>query len=165
MAAEKGAGVKRSTEGTAGGDRDGFARDPGAEGLSAQKSGLLTVVSSPVAPAEANCVPLVPAASLSPDSVTRVTLDSGHALAVYRLGDEYFVSDDVCTHGEASLAEGDIEDGMIVCPYHQGSFDIRTGEARAYPCITPLKVYPVELRSGAVCAQLDEALGVVAPES
>jgi p-cumate 2,3-dioxygenase ferredoxin subunit len=93
-----------------------------------------------------------------------VTLENGHALAVYRLGDEYFVSDDVCTHGEASLAEGDIEDGTIVCPYHEESFDIRTGEARAYPCLTPLKVYPVQIQSDMVCVQMDEADAALSPD-
>jgi p-cumate 2,3-dioxygenase ferredoxin subunit len=102
-------------------------------------------------------VPLLPATALASEGVTQVTLATGHALAVYRLGNEYFVSDDVCTHGEASLSDGEIEDGTIVCPYHQGSFDIRTGEARAYPCITPLRVYTVQIQSGSVCVLVDEA--------
>jgi len=102
-------------------------------------------------------VPLIPADKLMPNSVEKVVLKDGHCLAVYRLGDEYFVSDDLCTHGEASLADGDIEDGLIVCPYHQGSFDIRTGEARAYPCVIPLQVYPVQIQAGTVSVLLDRA--------
>ena len=80
---------------------------------------------------------------LSEDEVHRVELDGGHGIAVYLLDGEVFATDDLCTHGEASLAEGEIEDGRIVCPFHLGSFDIRTGaacaaqvEAGPSPCST-----------------------------
>jgi len=119
--------------------------------------------SGPAAGRSCRAVPLIAASSLQPGSVTQVSLPSGHALAVYRLGEEYFVSDDVCTHGEASLAEGEIEDGTIVCPYHQGSFDIRTGEPVAYPCEIPLKVYPTRIESGSVCVLLEEGDGAAEP--
>ncbi len=77
--------------------------------------------------------------------IHRVELDGGHAIAVYLLDGEVFASDDLCTHGEASLAEGEIEDGKIVCPFHLGSFDIRTGAPCAAPCSIAIKVYPVAI--------------------
>lgn len=87
---------------------------------------------------------------LSEDEVHRVELDGGHGIAVYLLDGEVFATDDLCTHGEASLAEGEIEDGKIVCPFHLGSFDIRTGAACAAPCSIALKTYAVEIIDGAV---------------
>lgn len=71
-------------------------------------------------------------------SVRRVEV-AGHApIAVYHLPDGYFATDDRCTHGEASLAEGEIDGDEIVCPFHLGKFDIRTGEATAAPCVEAL---------------------------
>ena len=80
------------------------------------------------------------------DEPIKVTVE-GRDLAVYQLEGHFFASDDLCTHGEASLSDGEIEDGKIICPFHLGSFDIRTGEPAAAPCIKPLKVYRV-IRDG-----------------
>jgi nitrite reductase/ring-hydroxylating ferredoxin subunit len=37
---------------------------------------------------------------------------------------------------------------VIECPFHQGQFDIRTGEAVAAPCYEPIRTYPVRLADG-----------------
>ncbi len=63
--------------------------------------------------------------------------------AVYRLGDEFFCTDDICTHGLAFLSGGEVEGGEIVCPLHGGAFDIRTGKATRQPCRVPLRTYQV----------------------
>ncbi len=36
-----------------------------------------------------------------------------------------------------------IENGEIVCPYHMGRFDIRTGEATGAPCSIAIRTYNV----------------------
>ncbi|MFO1260872.1 MAG: non-heme iron oxygenase ferredoxin subunit [Sphingomonadaceae bacterium] len=80
---------------------------------------------------------------VSEDEPFRVELPNGHAVAVYEWEGAYYCTDDLCSHGDASLAEGYIEDGLIVCPFHMGSFCIKTGEARAAPCFEPVKAYAV----------------------
>ena len=77
--------------------------------------------------------------------VIRAELDDGRAIAVYNRNGEFFATDDLCTHGEASLAEGEIEDGQIFCPFHMGSFDIRTGQACAAPCHVPIKTHQLKI--------------------
>jgi p-cumate 2,3-dioxygenase ferredoxin subunit len=89
-------------------------------------------------------------ADVAEGEVIRVDLEDGRALAVYHFEGAYYATDDLCTHGEASLAEGEIEDGTILCPFHMGSFDIRTGEAVASPCYIPLKTYKVERLGDAI---------------
>jgi 3-phenylpropionate/trans-cinnamate dioxygenase ferredoxin subunit len=44
-------------------------------------------------------------------------------IAVYRLNDGFYATDDTCTHAEASLAAGDVdlEECAVECPYH-GAF-------------------------------------------
>lgn len=75
--------------------------------------------------------------------VRQVEVDGRAPIAVYRLGDELLATDDICTHEFAFLSEGEIEGGEIICPFHLGAFDIRTGEATVAPCVDPLVVYPV----------------------
>lgn len=82
------------------------------------------------------------------DEPLRVVLPNGHAVAVYSWEGAYYCTDDLCSHGEASLSEGYVEKGEIVCPYHMGSFCIITGEPRAAPCSIPITAYTVIYRDG-----------------
>lgn len=63
------------------------------------------------------------------------------ALAVFRVRAAFFVTDDTCTHAQASLADGIVEGLEIVCPFHQGRFDLATGAPTASPCKDPLRTY------------------------
>lgn len=91
-----------------------------------------------------------------PEGVMQVAPgDRDTEYAIYRLGDEYFCTDDICTHGMVSLANGDVENGQIFCPLHGGAFDIRTGAATELPCRVRLKTYKVEVVNGEIFAALD----------
>jgi nitrite reductase/ring-hydroxylating ferredoxin subunit len=62
-------------------------------------------------------------------------------LAVYNLDGEFCVTDDACTHGPGSLSEGLIDGDVVECNFHQGAFNIRTGEVVQPPCMLPVKTY------------------------
>ena len=62
-------------------------------------------------------------------------------LAVFNLDGEFFVTDDACTHGPGSLSEGCVEGDIVECDFHNGAFNIRTGEVAAAPCMVPVKTY------------------------
>jgi nitrite reductase/ring-hydroxylating ferredoxin subunit len=66
---------------------------------------------------------------------------AGLALAVYNLDGEFCVTDDACTHGPGSLSEGFIDGDVIECNFHQGRYNIRTGEVVGPPCMVPVKAY------------------------
>jgi nitrite reductase/ring-hydroxylating ferredoxin subunit len=76
------------------------------------------------------------------------------ALAVYNLDGEFYVTDDACTHGPGSLSEGFVEGDVIECNFHQGRFNIRTGEVVAPPCMVPIKTYTTIVEDGRVFIQL-----------
>jgi nitrite reductase/ring-hydroxylating ferredoxin subunit len=72
-------------------------------------------------------------------------------LAVYRVGDQFYCTQDLCTHGAASLSdEGDLNDYIIECTWHDGKFDIRTGQPCALPCTEALRTFPVTVEGGEV---------------
>ncbi len=62
-------------------------------------------------------------------------------LAVFNLDGELYVTDDQCTHGPGSLSEGCITGDVVECDFHNGAFNIRTGEVAAAPCMIPLRTY------------------------
>ena len=83
-------------------------------------------------------------------SALRVEPEGLPPLAVFNLDGEFFVMDDTCSHGEASLCDGEIEDGQIDCPWHHARFCIRTGKALTFPAVVPQKTYAVSVEAGEV---------------
>lgn len=77
-----------------------------------------------------------------------VYIEQMPALAVYNVDGEVFVTDNLCTHGNAMLTDGYQDGGIIECPFHGGSFEIATGAAKAFPCQVPLKTYAVTIDDG-----------------
>ena len=72
-------------------------------------------------------------------------LPSGERVAVFRLADDFYAIGDKCSHGNASLSDGWQERDVIECPFHGGSFNIKTGQAVSFPCIEPVTTYKVKL--------------------
>ena len=75
---------------------------------------------------------------------------AGLTVAVYNLEGEFCVTDDHCTHGPGSLSEGFIDGDLVECNFHQGVFNIRTGEVVAPPCMVPVKTYKTVVEDGRV---------------
>jgi nitrite reductase/ring-hydroxylating ferredoxin subunit len=71
-------------------------------------------------------------------------------LAVFKVEGRVYVIDDHCTHGPGSLSEGFLEGYEIECDFHQGCYDIRTGEVTSPPCMIPVNSYRVALEDGRV---------------
>lgn len=100
------------------------------------------------------------------DSQVAVVDDTPHGtLAVGISGDEPFAVSNSCRHLFASLGKGDVEDGQLRCPSHHALYDVKTGKMTRGPQggfkviagpvkatlgARALKVYPVELRDGAI---------------
>jgi len=70
---------------------------------------------------------------------------NGDAVCLYNLGGTICATQDMCTHAEASLADGFIDGDAIECPLHQAMFDIRTGKVLNPPATRDLRIYPVRV--------------------
>ena len=93
---------------------------------------------------------------LDEEEIFRAEFEERDPVAIYLVDGEVFATSDTCTHGEASLSEdGYVEDGQVICSWHDGAFDIKSGEACRTPCFDPLKTYPIEIRDGEVFVDLD----------
>ena len=89
-----------------------------------------------------NWIRIASAQDLQDDEVMAVTVGSAR-IALYRSAGEFFATDNRCTHAEASMSEGYLEDGCIECPLHQARFDIRTGKALCAPATVDLRTHAV----------------------
>ena len=79
----------------------------------------------------------------------------GLTVAVFNLGGEFYVTDDACTHGPGSLSEGFVDGDCVECNFHQGVFNIRTGDVVQPPCFVPVKTYPATVDDGGVYIDYD----------
>ena len=75
-------------------------------------------------------------------------------LALFRIDGQVYVLDDMCTHAEASLSEGEVYDCKIECPLHGAEFDIKTGQAVTPPATKDVKTYDVIEKDGWVYVTL-----------
>ncbi len=71
-------------------------------------------------------------------------------LAVFNLNGAFYVIDDLCTHGPGSLSEGPICGDVVECDFHNGSFNIKTGEVVDPPCMIPVKTYVTKVENDTV---------------
>jgi nitrite reductase/ring-hydroxylating ferredoxin subunit len=81
--------------------------------------------------------------------VMKVETD-GLVVAVFNLDGAFYVTDDACTHGPGSLSEGYVDGDVIECNFHQGAFNIRTGEVVLPPCMVPVRTYRTLVEDGVV---------------
>lgn len=78
----------------------------------------------------------------------------GHAIALFLQGGTYYALHDLCTHGQARLSDGFVDDGCIECPLHQGLFDIASGAPRSAPVTIPVTCYAVRVEGGRIEVQV-----------
>jgi nitrite reductase/ring-hydroxylating ferredoxin subunit len=79
---------------------------------------------------------------------------AGLAVAVFNIDGQFYVTDDACTHGPGSLSEGFIDGDVIECNFHNGQFNIKTGEVVSPPCTIPIKTYPAVVQDGKVFIEI-----------
>jgi 3-phenylpropionate/trans-cinnamate dioxygenase ferredoxin component len=76
-------------------------------------------------------------------------------IAVFLTEDgQVFALDDLCTHQEASLADGWVEECWVECPLHASRFDLRTGSVDAPPAKVGVRRHAIEVRDGQVLVTL-----------
>ena len=66
-------------------------------------------------------------------------------VALFNYEDEYYALDDMCSHAEASLSEGDVYDCKVECPLHGAEFDLKTGAAVTLPATKPVTKYKISI--------------------
>ena len=62
-----------------------------------------------------------------PEGESRRCQFEGKDVALFRVEGCIYATQDECTHGRASLADGYLIGDEVECPLHQGMFNVRTG--------------------------------------
>ena len=75
-------------------------------------------------------------------------------IALFKLPDGVYATDNSCSHEYSELCEGMIIDNDVYCPKHGSRFDIKTGAVRDLPATRPVKTYPVKIEAGMIYVQV-----------
>ena len=69
----------------------------------------------------------------------------GLEIVLCEVDGEIYALDGICTHEDLPLDGGEVEDGILECPWHGARYDICTGRVRALPATRPLRTFPVRV--------------------
>ena len=94
-------------------------------------------------------VSVAPEGELKQDEVKLVDVD-GVMVAVFNLDGDYIAIEDVCPHDGSEIASGCIKKGILECPHHGATFDLRSGDVLTPPAYEPLEMMPVRVENGMV---------------
>jgi 3-phenylpropionate/trans-cinnamate dioxygenase ferredoxin subunit len=72
------------------------------------------------------------------------------AVLLFRIGDDFYAVEDVCSHDGQPLTEGLLEGTAIECPRHGARFDVRTGRPLCMPAVEPIAVFEVRVEGGVI---------------
>ena len=94
--------------------------------------------------------PVLPITSLPNGKPQRVEAD-GVGLVLYRTADGQLTAvGEFCPHLAAPMADGWIDRGRIVCPWHGSRFAVESGEVLRGPATAPLACYQARLVDGMI---------------
>lgn len=74
----------------------------------------------------------------------------GRTFAIYRVEDQVYASDGLCTHEHVHLSDGLVMGHVIECPKHNGRFDVRDGRPLCAPVCEKLATYPAKVEGGRI---------------
>ena len=85
-----------------------------------------------------------------PPGTARRVIAGDREIALYNVDGELYATDDICSHEEASLSDGELIGHVVECPLHGARFDVRTGKPLSLPAVVPVETFPVRVVDGKV---------------
>lgn len=80
---------------------------------------------------------------------------NGKRVLIANVGGTFFATQDLCTHDNGTLSDGELVGDEIECPRHGGRFDAKTGQVRALPPMLPIKTFPVKVENGEILVSVE----------
>jgi nitrite reductase/ring-hydroxylating ferredoxin subunit len=80
---------------------------------------------------------------LQESKLLRADVD-GKSIVLTNIKGKFYAIDSVCSHEGGPLEDGTLDDYNLICPWHQGIYDIRTAKASTETdWVTDMKSYTV----------------------
>ncbi len=80
----------------------------------------------------------------------------GWYIAVFNVNGTYYAIEDVCTHDDGPLAEGDLHGYEIECPRHGARFDLRTGKVLSMPAVIDTHWFETRVENDEIQVKIED---------
>jgi 3-phenylpropionate/trans-cinnamate dioxygenase ferredoxin component len=85
-----------------------------------------------------------------PVDTVKGVLAGGQEICLGHCEDGFYALDDVCTHENFLLSQGEMFDCEVECPQHGSRFNMKTGAVTGLPAVLPAKTFPVSVEGSDV---------------
>ncbi|MFQ5473347.1 MAG: Rieske (2Fe-2S) protein [Dehalococcoidia bacterium] len=92
----------------------------------------------------AEFVKVASASAIPPGEIVIVELGD-EEIAVANVDGSFVAFQNECSHRGGPLGEGILTGEVVECPFHAGTFNVRTGEALSAPAEDSIKTYAVQV--------------------
>ena len=90
------------------------------------------------------------------DSMKRVEVGGTPICLAHAEDGSFYALNDICTHEEFFLSDGELWGMDVECPQHGSRFNLQTGKVTGLPAVIPAKTYPVKVEGTDVYVEVPE---------
>lgn len=91
-----------------------------------------------------------------PPGTLKVFRVKGRRIAISQVDGVFYAIDDLCTHDEGPLGEGDLQGDEVECPRHGARFSVKSGAALCMPAVVPVKCHKVRVDGQNIQVKLED---------
>jgi nitrite reductase/ring-hydroxylating ferredoxin subunit len=85
---------------------------------------------------------------------SKVVEAEAQSIALFNVGGIFYALDNVCTHQEGPLGEGELAGEVVTCPWHGAEFNVKTGEALCPPASEGVRTFTVKVEGDDVLVEV-----------
>jgi nitrite reductase/ring-hydroxylating ferredoxin subunit len=90
------------------------------------------------------------------DGAAKEVVIGSRIVAIFRHHGRLFALDGMCAHQGGPIAEGNVQDGCVTCPWHGWQYELETGVQTVNR--KPLQeTFPIRVRDGQIEVQVDRS--------
>ena len=90
------------------------------------------------------------------DSLKRVEAGETPVCLAHAEDGGFYALNDICTHEEFSLSDGELWGMDVECPQHGSRFNLVTGKVTGLPAVIPATTYPVIVEGSDVFVEVPD---------
>ena len=72
------------------------------------------------------------------------------SIIIFNVEGHFYAIENMCSHENYELLDGDLEGCILECPKHGATFDIRTGQHLSAPAYFPITIFPARIEADMV---------------
>ena len=90
------------------------------------------------------------------ESLKAVIADHTEICLAHAEDGNFYALNDICTHEEFNLSDGELWGMDLECPQHGSRFNLVTGKVTGLPAVIPAKTYPVSVEGDEVYIEVPD---------